>query len=67
MVKKRKSKYIKKKKSGLPTLLMGWIFIIVSLFGITIMILNAKPSPKLVCDYSKRASLNQFGTCRVVR
>lgn len=50
--------------SELPGLLLGWIFIIAVLFGITFMILNAKPQPKLICDPSKRgASLTQFGTC----
>jgi hypothetical protein len=60
-------KRIKKKSNGAsewPTLLLGWIFVVTILFGIVIMILNAKPEKRLVCDTVGRTpSLTRFGTC----
>ena len=51
--------------ADLSSLLLGWIFIIVVLFGIVVMVLRAKPEGKLVCDTNRRtASLTQFGSCR---
>lgn len=56
----------KKAESQWPALLLGWIFILVVLFGIVFMILHAKPERKLVCDPTLRrgVTLTQFGTCR---
>jgi len=52
-------------ESEWPTLLLGWIFIVVVLFGIVFIILHAKPERKLVCDetLSRTPSLTRFGTC----
>ncbi|MDD3183084.1 MAG: hypothetical protein PHD48_09820 [Alphaproteobacteria bacterium] len=54
-----------KEESEWPALLLGWIFIIVVLFGIVFMILHAKPERRLVCDDTllRSPSLTKFGTC----
>ena len=54
----------KQTESEWPALLLGWIFIIVVLFGIVFMVLHAKPEKKWVCKTVGRTpSLTQFGSC----
>jgi len=52
-------------ESSWPALLLGWIFIVVVLFGIVFLIIHSKPERRLVCDDTLRrsTSLTKFGTC----
>jgi hypothetical protein len=64
MVDKRTPLPKRKKESDLPGLLIGWIFIVLVLFGIALLVLYAKPEKKLVCDTRNRTtSLTSFGSC----
>lgn len=66
MAKKHDFKHPKEEKSSSGALI-GWGFIVIVLFSIAVMILNANTQPDLICDSRSGASLNQFGTCRAVR
>ncbi len=57
-------KPLPKEEKEWASLLFGWIFIVVVLFGLVVVVLSSKPEGKMVCQTEGRAvSLTTFGYC----